>query len=48
MPSDAGDCAVIVTDHSRLPYAELVAHSRMIRDVCSGLRVYFEDSIVQL
>lgn len=44
----AADCAVIVTDHSGLPYHDLVACSRLIFDARNALRDYQGDNIVRL
>jgi len=45
---EAADCAVIVTDHSCLPYEELVARCRLIFDTRNALRTYAGENIVRL
>ncbi|HUT75857.1 MAG TPA: nucleotide sugar dehydrogenase [Armatimonadota bacterium] len=42
------DCAVVVTDHSSLPYRELVRRCRLILDTRNALRRYRADNIVRL
>jgi UDP-N-acetyl-D-glucosamine dehydrogenase len=44
----SSDCAVIVTDHSFLPYDDLVAHCRLIFDARNALRSHAGDNIVRL
>jgi UDP-N-acetyl-D-glucosamine dehydrogenase len=42
------DCAVVVTDHSSLPYRELVQRCRLIFDTRNALRRYRSDNVVRL
>ena len=42
------DCAVIVTDHSNLPYADLARRCRLIFDTRNALRDYDGDNIIRL
>lgn len=44
----AADCAIVVTDHSSLPYGELVEQCRLIFDTRNALRDYAGDNIVRL
>jgi len=45
---EAADCAIIVTDHARLPYDDLVAHCRLIFDTRNALRGRAGANIVRL
>jgi len=42
------DCAVVVTDHSSLPYGELVRHCPLIFDTRNALKRYRADNVVRL
>lgn len=42
------DCVVIVTDHSKLDYAEVVAHSQLIVDSRNALRDFDDEKIIRL
>ncbi len=42
------DCVVIITDHSELDYAEVVAHSQLIVDSRNALRDFDDEKIVRL
>ena len=42
------DCAVVVTDHSSLPYRDLVRHCRLIFDTRNALKRYRADNVVRL
>ena len=42
------DCVVIVTDHSGLPYAELVEKSKLVVDTRNALKGIASDKIVRL
>jgi UDP-N-acetyl-D-glucosamine dehydrogenase len=42
------DCAVLVTDHSSLPYRQLVAHCRLIFDTRNALRRYRAANVLSL
>lgn len=44
----AADCVVIVTDHSGVDYASVVANSRLIVDTRNALKGYRSDNIVRL
>ena len=45
---EAADCAVIVTDHTQLPYAELAARCQLIFDARNALRDHEGGNIVRL
>ena len=42
------DCAVVVTDHSSLPYRQLVRHCPLIFDTRNALKRYRADNVVRL
>jgi UDP-N-acetyl-D-glucosamine dehydrogenase len=44
----AADCVVIVTDHSGVDYASVVANSKLIVDTRNALKGYRSENIVRL
>jgi UDP-N-acetyl-D-glucosamine dehydrogenase len=45
---EESDCAVVITDHSSLPYRELVRRCRLIVDTRNALRRYRGANVVRL
>jgi UDP-N-acetyl-D-glucosamine dehydrogenase len=45
---DSADCVVIVTDHTKFDYADLVRRAALIVDTRNALKAFHSDKIVRL
>jgi UDP-N-acetyl-D-glucosamine dehydrogenase len=45
---ESADCVVILTDHSRFPYDQILGHAQLIIDTRNALKGRFADHLVRL